>query len=130
VNRRAIGVAVVVALVAAVGTVMVVRRSDRQSAIQTTIAWARLAPLPTSAHDVSVAASGGAFSRSFDLSFRAPASDIREWLRKSPGVAGAVGEPAPSGALTYRIAPGGGAQVARLAVDYAKERVTVHVEWS
>lgn len=128
-NRRVVVVLLVAALATA-GVVVAVQRSNRESAIATTLTWARLAPLPASARSVSVDASGSAFSRAFELSFQAPASDIREWLQKSPGTASAVAEPEASGAVTIRIAPGGGAQVARVVVDYPRERVTVHVEWS
>ena len=129
-NRRVLGVALLVAAVAAAGGVVAVQRANRESAVATTLIWARLAPLPASARGVSVDASGSAFSRTFDLSFQAPANDLRQWLRASPGAASAAAEPDPSGAVTYRIAPGGGAQVARVVVDYARERVAVHVEWS
>lgn len=103
--------------------------TDPQSAIDTTIEWAQLAPLPHSARNVEVDVKGSMFTREFVITFDAPAADIKRWIAASPGpssatitVAGAI--------TTYAITPGGGAQFAEVKVDAELNRVVVRTYWS
>jgi len=121
----------------------------RQSALETTLKWARLAELPPSLRELQVKTEGGPFNRSFWISFVAPPSEIQDWLRRSPGTARRapvereVGETdpldpvllrhsnglIPDGAACYRIEPGGGVGLAAVCAD-AAGRALIYAEWS
>src|SRR5262245_31181628 len=59
-----------VLFVAACGMFLLyVSHEIRQSAIPTSVQWARLAPLPPSAQNVNIDVTGGLFTRGFIISF-------------------------------------------------------------
>ena len=103
---------------------------NQAAAIRCTLAWARLAPLPSSAQHIATTARGGMFTRTFDTSFTAPAAEITEWLQQSPGTRESdPSAPSPEVRL-YVITPGGGASSARVTVDDKTHHVSIHVSWS
>ena len=103
---------------------------NRAAAIRCTLEWGRLAPFPASARDLKITTSGNMFTRSFHISFTAPADDIELWLRQSPGTRGVVPTTETPSIREFQIAPGGGAQAASASVDDAKHRVSIDVSWS
>src|SRR4051812_26626199 len=85
--------------------------SWRNSAIETSLTWARVAPIPESAHDRHVTTKGNMFTREYIITFTAPPNNVRQWLMASPGPSSA--KQSLDGAITvYAISPGGGAQFA------------------
>ncbi|MCX5685541.1 MAG: hypothetical protein NT049_17935 [Planctomycetota bacterium] len=56
----------------------------RQEAINATCDMGGLAPFPDSATVLSVITRGNLFTREFEISFRAPAADIKAWISQSP----------------------------------------------
>ena len=103
---------------------------SRAAAIDSTLAWARLAPFPGSASELTVATEGGPFSRAIRCSFTAPAAHIESWLQQSPGTREVVPETRSSGVRHFQINPGGGAQHAEVTVDDARHSVSIYVYWS
>ena len=63
-------------------------RYQRREAIQSALAYGRLAALPATAREVDVDTGGSFFSRTFWLTFQASRADIEAWQRHSPGLAG------------------------------------------
>lgn len=121
----------VVALALIACALLAFRWHNRRSMMTATLAWARLAPLPASAHDVSIRPDGGMFTRAFRAHFAAPRPDIDAWLNASLGPR----EASPPETITptrrhFDIRPGGGAVHAELTVDDAAETVDVYVYWS
>ena len=103
---------------------------NRASAIHCTLTWGRLAAFPTSARDLNISATGNMLTRGFRSSFTAPAADIEQWLRDSPGTRSVQpSSPAP-GIRRFGIVPGGAAQHAEVTVDDAKRLVSIYVYWS
>lgn len=103
---------------------------NRASAIDCTLTWGRLAAFPVSAQQVSIAPHGSMFTRAFRASFIAPATDIEDWLKKSPGTREVVPATPTPGVRHFQIAPGGGAKHAEVAVDDTKHEVSIYVCWS
>jgi hypothetical protein len=100
---------------------------NRASAIDSTLSWGRLAPFPVSARKLSSTAHGTMFSRAFRTSFVAPAADIEQWLRQSPGTREVIPTTPTPGIRHFQIAPGGGAQHAEITVDDTKHQVFIYV---
>jgi hypothetical protein len=103
---------------------------NRASAMDCTLEWARLAPLPPSAQQLTISTHGSMFTREFRASFVAPPEDIEEWLRTSLGTREAVVTPPSPGVRHFQIKPGGGAEFAEVTVDDTQHRVSIHVYWS
>jgi CO/xanthine dehydrogenase Mo-binding subunit len=118
------------AVVVALGTVAAwVSRSFDTGALATASAWARLAPIPLSAHDRRVQSKGSMFCREFVITFVAPPGDVRQWLQASPGPSSA--KRSVSGTATvYSITPGGGAEFAEVSVNEVTGEVTIRTYWS
>jgi len=92
--------------------------------------WARLAPLPASARDFTIAKEGGIFTRGFRASFSAPPAEIELWLRESPGTRDLTPErPSPT-TRRFLISPEGGAQHAEVTVEDSSGGVRIYVFWS
>ena len=104
--------------------------ANRQSAIDCTLEWGRLAPFPASAEQFSITTHGNMFSREFRASFIASPTEIERWLKESPGTRQAVPTTPFPGVRKFQIAPGGGAQFAEVSVDDAKHQVFIVVSWS
>ena len=104
----------------------------RQSAIETTLLWGGLAELPATATDVAITASGSMFTRTFDLSFNAPADDIQSWIAASPRLSGATPEERDGGRVQrYDIIPGEqGAIGGWVELRDNGEAVVIHISWS
>jgi len=64
--------------------------ANRQSAIDCTLEWGRLAPFPASAEQFSITTHGNMFTREFRASFIASPTEIERWLKESPGTRQAV----------------------------------------
>ncbi len=107
-----------------------VRRTEQRQQLEIPLEWARLAPYPETARDLRASTAGGAFSRSFRVSFSAPAGDIERWLQASPGTREAAPTAPSPGQRHFAIKPGGGAQHAEVTVDDASGVVSVYVYWS
>ena len=65
---------------------------ERRQRFEIPLEWARLAPYPKTARNLSASTSGTVFTRTFIVSFTAPAADIQGWLDASPGTCGLVPE--------------------------------------
>ena len=102
----------------------------RQSAIDCTRTWGRLAPFPSSAKQFSISVQGSMFTRAFRASFVAPSTDIEQWLQQSPGTREALPTSPSPGIRHFSIAPGGGAQHAEVTVDDRRHYVSIYVYWS
>jgi hypothetical protein len=91
--------------------------------------WGRLAPFPASATSVSIETEGNLFTRSFHARFVAPEHDIESWIKDSPGLTEAMPEELEDKIVQYVITPGGGANKAKVTVDYVWEKVEIYVSW-
>jgi hypothetical protein len=103
---------------------------NRASAIDATLTWGRLAPLPPSAQQFVISTQGSMFTRAFRASFVASAADIEQWLQQSPGTREVSPEISSPSVRHFQIAPGGGAQHAEVTVDDTQHRVSIYVYWS
>jgi hypothetical protein len=103
---------------------------NRASAIDCTLEWGRLAPLPPSAQQLTVTTHGSMFSREFRTNFVAPPEDIEEWVQCSPGTREAVVTTPSPGVRHFQIKPGGGAEFAEVTVDDTQHSVSIRVYWS
>lgn len=104
--------------------------SNVPSAIATTLKWGRLAPLPAAATEVAITTEGSMFSRSFQCTFVASATDIERWLQASPGTTAVTPTTAAPDIRRFQIVPGGGAQFAEVFVDDVAHRVRIITHWS
>jgi len=104
--------------------------ANRQSAIDCTLEWGRLAPFPATAEQFSITTHGNMFTREFRASFIASPDEIERWLKESPGTRQAVPTTPFPGVRKFQITPGGGAQFAEVSVDDAKHQVFIVVSWS
>ena len=101
----------------------------KQSAIDTSIEWARLAPLPVPTREVSVETVGSPFTREFRLSFYLSEAQLEQWLSDCEGISDA--KIFQEGEITrYAIRPGGGAQFAEVRVNRSTGEVFVRTYWS
>jgi hypothetical protein len=103
---------------------------NQAGALDATLEWGRLAPLPPSAHHLNITVHGNMFTREFRTSFVASPEEIEEWLRTSPGIVDAVATTPSLGVRHFHIKPGGGAEFAEVTVDDTEHRVLIHVYWS
>ena len=103
----------------------------RNSALSTAREWARVADFPVSASSVEIEVRGSSFTREFIVTFDAPAGDVEQWVKDSPGLS-SVASPRilDDGSTLYEIVPGGGAQFAEVAISASGERVRIRVYWS
>jgi hypothetical protein len=92
--------------------------------------WGRLSPFPQNATNLTVQTEGNLFTRSFRASFSAPKQDIKTWLANSPGTRETTPQTMPDGRLKYVIAPGGGANIAEVTVDFETNTIEIYVSWS
>jgi len=102
----------------------------RQSAIECTLEWARLAPFPDSAEDFTITTGGSPFTRTFVVTFTAPIADIEKWLQDSPGTRDEARELQSPEQHHFEISPGGGAGFAEMNVEFKTGRVYVRTYWS
>ena len=102
---------------------------DRESALVTARAWARLAPLPARDEDVSVKTHGSMFTREFVIRFHAPPSKVERWLTLSPGTRRATVDERDDGWTRYAIRPADGASFAEVVVSPEKDRVKIRTYW-
>ena len=116
--------------IAAASGVAWYRQHEREQAIALTREWARLAPFPQQTTALEISTEGGAFTRAFRTSFRAPPALIERWLLDSPGTREAQPEHLKTGARKYQIRPGGGASGAELTVGAGADTVSIYVYWS
>jgi hypothetical protein len=101
----------------------------KQSAIETSIEWARLAPLPVPTREVAVETFGSPFTREFRLSFHLSEAQLEQWLSECEGISDA--KIFQEGVFTrYAIRPGGGAQFAEVRVNRSTGEVVVRTYWS
>jgi hypothetical protein len=102
---------------------------DKQSAIDTSIEWARLAPLPVPSHEVAIETAGSPFTREFWLSCHLSKHQLEQWLSECEGISDAA--VFQKGKTTrYTIRAGGGAQFAEVRVNRSTGEVVVHTYWS
>lgn len=105
------------------------RSTVQRIGLETTLEWARLAPLPSTAQGVRVTTEGSMFTRGFRISFTAPPDVLHQWVAESPGPSSAT--PEETGTKTkYEIEPGGGAQHAEMTIDFQTGEVHIYVYWS
>ncbi len=129
-RRRLVAVLAFAVAVLAAGGFAGYQAWNRRTMLRTTLAWARLAPLPPSCRNFTISTGGSMFTRSFRASFVAPPPDIARWLLESPGTRGVEPERPDSLTRYFRIAPGGGAQFAEVTVDDRTGAVLIRVYWS
>lgn len=103
---------------------------NRDAVTDTILTWGRLAPFPSTAQDLTFERTGNMFTRGYRATFTAPAADIEQWLRQSPGIERFRPPTSPSGIRYFEIEPGGGAMWAEVKVDDAQHRVDIYVCWS
>ena len=113
-----------------IGSVIAYHTNDRQSMLETTLSWGRLAPIPANATDFRIAKGGNMFTRSFNASFTAPVADVKRWLRESPGTRDAKPERVSPTIRRIQISPGEGANFAEVTVDDKSGMVMIYVYWS
>ena len=101
---------------------------QRKQAMDLTLAWGRLAPLPTSAQELTITTEGGMFTRSFRTHFKAPRADLETWIRISPGLVSAESTYA-DGKRKYVIKPGEGANRAEVIIG-DDGSVEIYTSWS
>jgi len=102
---------------------------NKESAIDTTIAWASLAPLPVSHSGVDVEVTGSIFTRGFRVSFSTAPDQLESWLSASEGIADA--DLYQEGDFDrYAIRPGGGAMFAEVRVNRYSGDVYIRTFWS
>ena len=101
----------------------------KDSAIETTREWARLAPLPVSKSEVDVEVTGSIFTRGFRVSFSTAPDQLESWLSASEGIADAdiYHE---GNFIRYAIRPGGGAMFAEVRVNRYSGDVYIRTFWS
>ncbi len=99
---------------------------NKSSAIETTIAWARLAPFPKSVSMLNIETQGSALTREFTITFEAPVYDIETWLDKSPGTKKITPVLQKDGSYKYTITPGEGASFAELFFFEKNGKVLIH----
>ena len=101
----------------------------KQSAIDTSIEWAKLAPLPVPTRKVAVETIGSPFTREFSLSFHLSQAQLEQWLSDCEGILDA--EVFQEGKITrYAVRPGSGAQFAEVRVNRSTGEVIVRTYWS
>jgi hypothetical protein len=103
---------------------------NRESTLRIVRQWGRLAEFPKSATNLSIQTTGSMFTRGFHVRFHAPAKEIEDWLKASPGASETTFEQTNPTTRTYFIHPGGGAQHAEVAIDDQKLTVSIYVCWS
>jgi len=108
---------------------MLLSCSNEESSIQTSLKWARMAPLPENSYNIEVTPSGSSFTQEFLVSFRATENEINAWLSKSPGIQDAEIVTRNNG-VTYKVTPGGGAQFAEVKVNWDTLVVKIRAYWS
>ena len=89
-----------------------------------------VAPLPDAARVVSVTKGGSISTPRVRVTFIAPAAEVADWLRRSPGPREAVITTPIPGVRHCQITPGGGAAFAEVTVDDTQQRVVIRGYWS
>ena len=56
---------------------------DKQEAIQTTLEWGGLAPLPVPIRGIAIEKKGSPFTREFIIKFTASDKQLKDWIKKS-----------------------------------------------
>ena len=128
-NRRRSRVAVATLVLFSIAFVAVWCQRHH-SAIETTLEWARLAPLPVAKVRVHVEVTGSVFTREFRLTLRAKPDDVDEWLKSSEGIKDARVTTHANMLTKYAILPGGGAQFAQVLVYPKIGEVVIRAYWS
>jgi hypothetical protein len=119
-----------IVVLGAIGVAWLLNSWLQASAIDCTLEWGRLAPLPKSAQHIAIVTEGSMFTREFRVTFVAAPEDIEQWLQTSPGTReGVLTTPSP-GVRNFQIKAGGGAEFAEVTVDDSLHRVWIHVYWS
>jgi len=94
--------------------------------------WARVPPLPTSAHNLKYEVRGGTFSRVLIVSFEDDPGVIERWLRSCSGLTDPkceIEHPG-DGVIRYSYPGGGGAVRGEITHDPAHGKVRVRTYWS
>lgn len=94
---------------------------------KSTLAWARLAPLPNGAAGVTIQRVEDPFTRSFSAHFTADQPTIAQWIAESPGLLTAKIETMQGGRHKYLISPGGGASYAEVISDPSTGEIAIYV---
>jgi hypothetical protein len=108
-------------------------QKNQDSAIETVLEWARLAPFPNSVRDLTVTSEGSMFTRAFRVRFSAQCKDVEIWLAQSPGTAEVEPKSLDDISYFYSITPGGGAQHAEVTIsqlDGSTCSVEIYTYWS
>lgn len=102
---------------------------NQSRVVQTVCLWARLEPLPHSAHNLIVDSSGELFEKRYIISFQADANDIDQWLATSTGTASQVDSTMQTGDRHYLIQPRDAA-FAEVTVLADRQTVKIKAAWS
>ena len=108
---------------------ILVHQHERQSAINTSLAWTLMSPLPKSAERIDVEVGGSIFTREFKVEFQASEADIKDWLVASEGVAFSPSRSISEGTVGYTIDESD-ALFAQVTVDWETLTVVIHTYWS
>jgi hypothetical protein len=103
---------------------------NRKYAIEAALEWARLAPLPKSANIIATDIEGSAFTREFRVIFTAPASEIKAWIKASPGIKAVKPTKEEDGNWHYKIVPLGKVLYAGIIVSSDYTKVWIRTFWS
>lgn len=105
---------------------------NRASALKVTKEWGRLADFPAHSRIAKLDVQGSMFTRGFVVIFEAPAAEVEQWIKDSPGLSDAKTTTTvqEDGSTLYQVTPGGGAQFAEVLISASKKLVRIHVFWS
>jgi len=102
---------------------------DRDSAIKSSLAWARLNTFPTPKRNLKIKTRGTALTRGFIIEFSRESDAIEKWLSLSPGTKNVIPIKHTDGSLIYNIKPK--KAVSAKVYYYIKEGVVkLVVSWS
>ena len=102
-----------------------------RGAIETSLTWTRMSPLPESAKNIDVLVEGSMFTREFEVEFEASEEEIKAWLADSPGTAVSYLPRYASAkeTISYKIDESE-ALFAQVTVDWETLTVVIHTYWS
>jgi len=121
-------ISITIIIVSLVSGYLFINNSNRNSALNTTLKWARLSSFPKCAKDLELVSSGSMFTREFVVEFTCPKSALKKWIDNSPGLLDAV-QKKKGDIIIYSIKPGAGAQFAELTVNWQTNHVIVKTYW-
>lgn len=103
---------------------------ERNSMIECTLKWGRLAPFPKTAKNFNITTEGSAFTRTFIGSFSDTPETIQKWLKDSSGVQEGVQELRLGRVYRYTLKTGEGESYGEVRVSADGTAVEFKISWS